>query len=157
MKIRESGMPDESLWEYFFEPEQILATMQLNHNIVDAFDFGCGYGTFTIPASEVIKGKVYAADIEEAMINRVAQRASEENLENIETMLCDFIHEGSGLLAESVDYVMLFNVLHAEKPEELLKEACRILKPEGKFSTSLKKFPPCFFPDSFTSNTLPLA
>jgi ubiquinone/menaquinone biosynthesis C-methylase UbiE len=27
---------------------------------------------------------------------------------------------------------MLFNILHAEKPEELLKEAYRILKPEGK-------------------------
>jgi len=132
MKIRESGMPDESLWEKFFEPEQILATMQLNHNIEDVFDFGCGYGTFAIPASKVIKGKIYAADIEEVMINRVAQKASEENLENIETMLCDFIHEDIKLEAESVDYVMLFNIIHAEKPERLLKEAYRILKPEGK-------------------------
>ncbi|HET8687217.1 MAG TPA: class I SAM-dependent methyltransferase [Methanosarcina sp.] len=132
MKIRESGMPDENLWENFFEPEQILATMGLNHDTADAFDFGCGYGTFTIPASKAIKGKIYAADIEEAMINRVAQRAGEENLNNVETMLRDFIHEGSGLPAESVDYVMLFNILHAEKPEELLKEAYRILKPEGK-------------------------
>jgi ubiquinone/menaquinone biosynthesis C-methylase UbiE len=132
MKIRESCMPEESLWENFFEPEQILATMQLNHNIEDVFDFGCGYGTFTIPASKLIKGKIYAADIEESMISRVAEKASKENLENIETMLCDFIYEGTRLEAESVDYVMLFNILHAEKPEELLKEAYRILKPEGK-------------------------
>lgn len=132
MKVRENSMPDESLWENFFEPKQVLATMQLNHNAVDAFDFGCGYGTFTIPASKVIKGKIYAADIEEAMVNRVAQRANRENLDNVETMLRDFIHEGSGLKAESVDYVMLFNILHAEKPKELLKEAYQILKPEGK-------------------------
>jgi len=132
MKIRESGMPCEALWENFFEPEQVLEIMGLNHNTVNAFDFGCGYGTFTIPASKVIKGRIYAADIEEAMINRVAQKAGEENLDNIETMLRDFIHEGTGLEAESVDYVMLFNILHAEKPEELLKEAYRILKSQGK-------------------------
>ncbi len=132
MKIRESGMPYEDLWENFFEPEQVLTIMGLNNNTVDVVDFGCGYGTFTIPASKLIKGKIYAADIEEAMINRVAQRAGEGNLDNVETMLCDFIHEGTGLVAESVDYVMLFNILHAEKPEELLKEAHRILKPDGK-------------------------
>lgn len=132
MKIRESGMPDENLWENFFEPEQILKTMQLNHDISDAFEFGCGYGTFTIPASKAIKGKMYAVDIEERMINRVTQRAREECLDNIETMLHDFVNEGSGLKAHSVNYVTLFNILHAENPEELLKEAYRILKPGGK-------------------------
>jgi hypothetical protein len=70
----------------FCEPEQILSTMHLDHNIVGVFDFGLGYGTFTIPASKVIKGKIYADDIEESIVNRVAQRAGEENLDNIETM-----------------------------------------------------------------------
>jgi len=50
----------------------------------------------------------------------------------METVLRDFVHEGSGLEDKSVDYAMLFNILHAEKPEELLKETYRILKPEGK-------------------------
>ncbi len=131
-KIRESGMPDENLWESFFEPEKILTTMQLNNSPVNAFEFGCGYGTFTIPASRAIKGKIYAADIEERMINRVAQKAREESLDNIEIMLRDFVKEGSGLEADSMDYVMLFNILHAENPEELLKEAYRILKPGGR-------------------------
>jgi ubiquinone/menaquinone biosynthesis C-methylase UbiE len=132
MKIRESGMPGENLWEDFFEPDKILATMELNYNVVNVADFGCGYGTFTIPASKVIKGTIYAIEIENEMINRVAERASKEKLNNVETMLCDFIYEGSGLENESVDYAMLFNILHAEKPGELLKEAYRILTPEGK-------------------------
>ena len=132
MKIRESGMPGENLWEDFFEPDKILATMELNYNVVNIADFGCGYGTFTIPASKVIKGTIYAIEIEDKMINRVAERASTEKLNNVETMLCDFIYEGSRLENESVDYAMLFNILHAEKPEELLKEAYRILTPEGK-------------------------
>lgn len=132
MKIRESGMPDENLWESFFEPEKILTTMQINRDTIDVFEFGCGYGTFTIPASKAIKGKIYAVDIEERMVNRVVQRALEECLDNIETRLHDFVNEGAGLKANSVNYVMLFNILHAEYPEELLKEAYRILKPGGK-------------------------
>lgn len=131
MKIRESGMPAENLWEDFFEPEKILVTMGFDHSIVNAVDFGCGYGTFTIPASKVIKGTMYAIDIEEEMVKRVTERASNEKLKNIKTMLYDFIHEGSGLEDQSVDYAMLFNILHAEKPEELLKAAYRVLTPEG--------------------------
>jgi ubiquinone/menaquinone biosynthesis C-methylase UbiE len=95
-------------------------------------EFGCGYGTFTMPASKAIKGKVYAIDIEEEMTKRVAERANEEKINNINTMLRDFVHEGSGLESKSTDYAMLFNILHAEKPEELLKEAYRILKTGGK-------------------------
>ena len=132
MKIRESSMPSENLWEDFFEPEKILETMELDYNVIHVADFGCGYGTFTIPASKVIKGTIYAIDIEEKMIKRVAERARKEKLNNVETILCDVIYEGSELENESVDYAMLFNILHAEKPEELLREAYRILTPEGK-------------------------
>ena len=132
MKIRESGMPSEKLWEEFFEQERVLCIMELNHNIIDVAEFGCGYGTFTIPASKAIKGTIYAIDIEEEMTKRVTERANEEKLNNIDTILRDFVHEGSGLEAKSVDYSMLFNILHAEKPKELLKEAYRILKTGGK-------------------------
>jgi ubiquinone/menaquinone biosynthesis C-methylase UbiE len=128
MKIRESGMPAEKQWEHFFDPEKILVTMGFDHGVANAVDFGCGYGTFTIPASKLIKGAIYAIDIEEEMV----ERAGDENLKNVKTMLCDFILEGSGLKDQSVGYVMLFNILHAEKPEDLLKEAYRILTPEGK-------------------------
>lgn len=132
MKIRESGMPDEMKWENFFDPEKILKVMQLDHNILDVAEFGSGYGTFTIPASKVIKGTIYAIDIEQGMIKRVLKRAHDENLDNIQTMHRDFIQKGSGLEVESVDYAMLFNILHAEKPEYILKEVYRILRPEGK-------------------------
>lgn len=132
MKVRESGMPSENLWEDFFEPERVLETMGFDYNIVNAVDFGCGYGTFTIPASKVIKGTIYAIDIEKEMVKRVTERAVSEKLQNIKTMLYDFVLEGSGLEDQSVDYVMLFNILHAEKPEKLLREAYRILMPEGK-------------------------
>ena len=54
------------------------------------------------------------------------------NLKNVEAMLRDFIAEGSGLNDESVDYAMLFNILHLEDPISLLKEASRILRKDGR-------------------------
>ncbi len=142
MKVRESGMPDENQWEDFFHPEKILKVMELDDNIVDVAEFGCGYGTFTVPAAKVIKGVIHAIDIELEMINRVTERANEEEVDNIQTMLRDFVHEGSGLPDESVSYVMLFNILHAENPEDLLKEAYRILKLEGKLGIIHWNFDP---------------
>lgn len=33
MKVRESGMPTEELWENFFKSNEILNIMEFNHNI----------------------------------------------------------------------------------------------------------------------------
>jgi ubiquinone/menaquinone biosynthesis C-methylase UbiE len=60
-----------------------LCILELNHNVTDMVEFGSGYGTFTIPAAKIVKGIVYAIDIEEEMIKRVAKRVSEEKLNNI--------------------------------------------------------------------------
>jgi ubiquinone/menaquinone biosynthesis C-methylase UbiE len=80
----------------------------------------------------MVSGKIYALDIEPSMVRLVEEKAKELKLNNVVAILCDFISEGSGLSDNSVDYVMLFNILHVEKPVDLLKEAYRILKPGGK-------------------------
>lgn len=132
MKIRYSGMPKEEKWAQFFNPNQALNLLGVNHNIVDVADFGCGYGTFTIPAARIIFGKIYAFDVDPEMINIVKQKANALHLGNVEAILRDFISEGSGLKGECIDFVFLFNVLHGEKPEQLLRESYRILKLGGK-------------------------
>ena len=132
MKIRESGMPERDMWEKFFSPAKILATLGLDSQTDDAAEFGCGYGTFTIPAAKVIKGKIYALDIEPDMIRITSEEAKKNGLDNVQTVLRDFMGEGSGLPDGSVDYVMLFNILHLEKPLVLINEAKRILKAGGK-------------------------
>lgn len=132
MKIRESGMPDRDMWEKFFEPAKILAMLGLNNQITDVAEFGCGYGTFTIPAAKIIKGKIYAFDLEPEMIRITNEEAKSSGLKNVQTMLRDFMADGSGLPDKSMDYVMLFNILHLEKPMDLINEAKRILKDGGK-------------------------
>jgi len=132
MKIRESGMPERDMWETFFSPAEILAKLGLNSQMSDVAEFGCGYGTFTIPAAKVIKGKIYALDLEPDMIRMTNDEAKKQGLSNVQTIQRDFMAEGSGLPDESVDYVMLFNILHLEKPMILINEAKRILRGNGK-------------------------
>lgn len=132
MKIRESGMPVEEQWDCFFEPKTILEQLGVNKNTKNVADLGSGYGTFTIPAAQIIGGKIYALDIEPSMVTLVNKKAKEHNLNNVVAIRRDFISEGSGLKDSSVDFVMLFNILHLEKPTDLLKEAYRILTPCGK-------------------------
>jgi ubiquinone/menaquinone biosynthesis C-methylase UbiE len=132
MKIRESGMPERDMWEKFFNPARILASLSINSQTGDVAEFGCGYGTFTIPAAKVIKGKIYALDIEPDMIRITNEKAKKNGLNNVQAVLRDFMAEGSGLPDGSVDYVMLFNILHLEKPAILINEAKRILRDGGK-------------------------
>jgi len=132
MKVRESNIPAEAIWEGFFKPFKLLATLGIDGTVVDVADFGCGYGTFTIPAAMLICGNIYAIDIEPEMINAVKDRAQGSGLANVVLMLRDFIADGSGLANASVDYVMLFNILHDERPERILNESYRILRPNGK-------------------------
>jgi len=132
MKIRESGMPERETWQRFFDPAKILTTLGLNSLTGDVAEFGCGYGTFTIPAAKIIKGIIYALDIEPDMIRITKEEAKKQGLDNARTIPRDFIAEGSGLSDESVGYAMLFNILHLEKPMVLIDEAKRILKEGGK-------------------------
>ena len=132
MKIRESNMPEESYWESFFDPQFIFSQLQFDNTITDAVEFGSGYGTFTIPAAKIIKGTIDAFDIESDMITILNQRVHDEKLFNIKIHQIDFVKEGTRLKDSSVDYAMLFNILHAEDPVSLFKEAYRVLKTGGK-------------------------
>lgn len=125
-------MPKEKEWAEFFNPESVLRQMGLSSSARDVVDFGCGYGTFTIPAAQMVSGTVFAFDIDVEMISEVAKKAKELNLSNVKPILRDFVLKGSGLEDSSVDFVMLFNILHMENPIDLLKEAYRILRFEGK-------------------------
>jgi SAM-dependent methyltransferase len=125
-------MPERATWEEFFDPSQVLASLQLLACSDDIADFGCGYGTFSIAAARLTNGLVHALDIDARMIEATAAKAAELELANVRTVLRDFVSEGSGLPSESVGYAMLFNVLHLEDAVGLLREAHRVLKPKGR-------------------------
>jgi 2-polyprenyl-3-methyl-5-hydroxy-6-metoxy-1,4-benzoquinol methylase len=132
MKVRESGMPDEQMWDQFFDPDVILDGLGISDLSGNIVDVGCGYGTFSLPAARKNKGMIYALDIENEMIQAVQKKANEAGMRNIIAIQRDFMMVGSGLPDNSCEYVMLFNILHAENPLTILAEAIRILAPGGK-------------------------
>lgn len=131
MKVRESGMPEAEMWHTFFAPEVILNALKLTSDVRDAADFGCGYGTFSIPAAKRIQGTLHGFDIDPVMIKTSKRLAKRKNIRNVRLCLRDFVTNGTGLDTASMDYVMLFNILHTENPVNLLREAWRILTPGG--------------------------
>ena len=71
------------MWSTFFDAEQILLELGLTGSVGCAVDFGCGYGTFTIPAARVISGSVHAFDLDPVMIEATRQKVESLGLTNI--------------------------------------------------------------------------
>ncbi len=100
-------------------------------------DLGCGgAGYFTIPAARLVgnMGKVYAVDILKSALDGVVGKAKLENLHNIETVWSDLEKVGATKIPEStLDTACLINILfQSRNNENLLQEACRLLKVGGK-------------------------
>jgi ubiquinone/menaquinone biosynthesis C-methylase UbiE len=135
MKGRESGMPEEDLWNSYFDAECVIRKLfgeeGCRGNVVE---FGCGYGTFTFPAARHATGTVYAFDIEPDLIGRLRMRAKQEAISNIVAEIRDFAANGTGLGSGSQSHAMIYNLLHIENPNELIREAHRVLRPNGRLS-----------------------
>lgn len=64
MKVRESGMPDEAYWETLFDVDLILDRLGIDFQMPKVVEFGCGYGTFTIPVAQRISGILTTVDVD---------------------------------------------------------------------------------------------
>ncbi len=134
MKVRDSGMPDEEMWSTFFDPCSIFMKLQMAQGMHDIVEFGCGYGAFTLAAARLVSGVVHALDIEPELVQQLRNKCEAEGVANVRPTLCDFVGEGSGLDACSMDGALLFNILHHDDPVALKREAFRVLRPGGKLA-----------------------
>ncbi len=134
MKVRDSGMPEEEMWSGFFDPASVLGIFDLDREIHNLVEFGCGYGTFTLAAAGIVDGNVIALDIDPEMVSVVQQKCREADVNNVLATVRDFVADGTGLADNSMDTALLFNILHHEHPVELMKEALRVLKPNGRLA-----------------------
>ncbi len=132
MKVRESGMPPEDVWNTFFNVELILRELLIDSQVENLVEIGCGYGTFTLPVAEVIQGWLYAFDLDKEMIAATQAKINNKQIRNIILIERDIITYKTKIADNSIDYVMLFNILHHEKPSAILDQSFRILKPGGK-------------------------
>lgn len=137
MELKESDMPSEREWKRYFRPKETLLTLGLSKGMVLA-DLGCGYGTFTIPAAEIVgeRGLVYAVDIESKMVNRIEKKAKQRGLRNIKAIVGDMMAlDKLDLPAGSMDIALLANVIHGTTEKiRLLKDVGRTLRHGGRIA-----------------------
>lgn len=132
MKVRDSGMPEQPYWESLFDLALILDSLKIDRIVGDVVEVGCGYGTFTLPVAQRIRGTLHAFDIESEMIEITQARAVAAGVRNLSLVLRDVVSDGFGLPASSVDAVLLFNILHLDNPQELLRLAADVVRPGGR-------------------------
>lgn len=125
-------MPEEKYWESLFDVSLILDRLKIGADIRTVGEFGCGYGTFAIPVAQRTGAIVYTFDIESAMVSRTRERSSSAGLSTVRAEVRDVFARGFGLLDESCDACLLFNILHCAEPETILRESCRIVRPAGR-------------------------
>ena len=99
-----------------------------------AADFGCGSGEWVLPLAETLEyGKVYAIDLLEEPLSALRGKVRAKNLQNIEIVKADVEKTISRLLANSLDLVLMTNLLfQVDDKKAIFEEAKRVLKPGGK-------------------------
>ena len=117
----------------FVDPEKVLGKLKLRSGMVGA-EFGCGSGHWALALARYLnKGTVYAIDLQAEPLSALRGKAERAMIKNIKTLRRDLEKpEGSGLKKWSLDVVLIPNLLfQVEKKEAVLKEAKRILVPNG--------------------------
>lgn len=118
----------------FLKVEDILRELTIKEDMVAA-EFGCGSAHFAIAlAKKLVKGRVYALDIQEEKLSALKGKLSLEKINNVTTSLADLeAKNGSGLPDNSADIVLIPNVLfQVEDKDAMISEAVRIVKPKGE-------------------------
>jgi len=121
--------------DFFMPRKDVLKEVGIKSGF-HVLDYGCGPGGYIIAAAELVgkSGKIYALDIHPLAIQRVQSIASKKQLTNVEAICSDC---KTGLPDNSVDVALLYDTLHGlSKPNEVLDELYRVLKPNGILSFS---------------------
>ncbi|MEE9174387.1 MAG: methyltransferase domain-containing protein [Thermoplasmata archaeon] len=121
--------PERVGWQ---DPLAILRAFGLRPGMSMA-DVGCGPGFFSLPAAELVGdgGRVYAIDVQEAMLWALQDRLLENRVARVLPVLSreDLIP----LASDSVDFALLVNALHELDGNVTIQEVHRILREDGRF------------------------
>ena len=127
-----AGSLDSKLRNWLQNPHKILAPFVKEG--MKVVDVGCGPGFFTIELAKLVgkSGKVFSADLQEGMLQKLRNKIHETPLEDIITTIKCEVDEIT--VPEKVDFILTFYMVH-EVPDKLklFKTLKSILNDNGKF------------------------
>src|SRR5579871_4921617 len=112
--------------------DEVIAKLELKPGQIVA-DIGSGSGVFSIPMAKAIapNGILYAVDIDQKMLDFVAERAKKEGVTNLRTVLGEY--DDPKLPVKNVDVAYFHRVLHMiEHRQAYLNATATYLKPDGR-------------------------
>jgi len=112
------------------DPEKFWSRVGLHSGEV-VVDVGAGSGFYSFPAAERVgpRGRVFAVDVSDELVELVRERAKAMKVDNLEPLLSSPTHIP---LDDAVaDVALLANVLHGIPPRTV-DEAIRVLRPGGR-------------------------
>ena len=123
--------PSRARWQ---KPEKVVEALGVK--VGDAVaDLGAGSGYFSVLFAKKVgdKGKVFAADVEQGMVDYIKKRMEREDLKNITPVLCE--PDNPGLAEKSADLLFICDTWHhiPERPAYLQKIA-KVLKSGGRLA-----------------------
>jgi len=133
------------------QPERVVGALGLEPGARVA-DLGSGGGYFTFRLARAVgpTGRVYAADVDEDLNAYVRERAEEEGLTNVETVLAEY---ADPKLPEAVDLVFTCDTYHhLEDRTPYFAGLKRYLRPKGRVAIiEFAEAPSWYLPDHATS------
>jgi ubiquinone/menaquinone biosynthesis C-methylase UbiE len=123
--------PERLVW---LPPAEVLRALHLQAGQTVA-DVGAGTGYLSLPLAHKLgpKGKVYAVDAQDQMLEWIAAKIKRDGLTNVELVHADA--SATTLPAASCDLFLTANVWHElDDRGAVLAEAKRVLKPAGRIA-----------------------
>ncbi len=114
--------------------DEVIARLRLEPGDVLA-DIGAGTGVFSLPFARAVApgGRVYAVEVDQALVDHIAERARAEGVASVETVLGEFTDPN--LPTQDIDLAFFHDVLHhIEDRAGYLKNLSRYVNPGGRIA-----------------------
>jgi ubiquinone/menaquinone biosynthesis C-methylase UbiE len=114
------------------EPDRALRILKIQKNAVVA-DIGAGSGYMTVRMAKIVgpQGKVYANDIQQAMLELLRKNVEKAKLANVTPVLGTVADPR--LPADALDLVLMVDVYHEfSQPQAMLQKLREALKADGR-------------------------
>lgn len=129
-----TGMPDRDWWSALWpDPEGVLRKLGVAPGMT-VVDLCCGDGYFTAPLAKLVEGRVYAVDLDPAMLERARAEVARAGATVRKWIRAD-ARDLAGLFPDNVDVVLLANTFHGVPDKTgLARGVAAVLEAGGTFA-----------------------